>query len=726
MRPETSHLMQPARRLVAPMWRRHAPALFGYLGLGLLVLLPLLPHATTAIPGGPIAAVDGWQNVWNIWWVQVAISTGRDPFVTDLLFYPHGVPLHLQTLSSVNALLALPITALWGPVAGYNAALLAALVLSGLAGYALALHVCHDRLAAFLAGAAFTLSPFHLTRVFDGQLELVALQWPACYALFLLRALAGGRRREALLAGLFLALTGLSSWYYLLFMALSSAVCIPLWLAGRSLRGAGETRADIGSSARHIFSQSALIALVGALLLLPVVLPAFATAQGHNGAVFSANPDELQARSTNLLDPWLPSYLHPLWGDGVLRAVSQAWHDYNGDWNVALGYSVLALAALGATTAWRRAWPWLALAGFGLLFALGPELQIGPWRSGLPLPYALLDALPGLSLGRRPHLFMAVVTLALVPPFALGVAALRRGPERRRLLLPAVALLLGFELLPAPLPLHQADVPPYVAALAGGEGAVLELPPARYKYVEPQRAQLVHGRPIFGGYLARPPQYPYVNEAPALRALWQMRPDPDLAFASSAVDPIALLFYYGVRDIVVRWDQLLPEQVERVNASMQQVLPGLAPVYTDETTSIYRVPATPLQPFAMPVGAGWHPIEEQDGTRWRWMADAGDILLLNPGPGLVRIDVQLELQSYLRERAVAIALGDHPLGTWAIPPRAHQLSLTLWLPPGEHRLRLQAEAEPEQRANSGRRLSVALLQLQSRIVPVQLTTDPEP
>ncbi|NTW98232.1 MAG: hypothetical protein HGB28_06765, partial [Oscillochloris sp.] len=209
--------------------RHYLIALAGYALASLLIMAPALPQFATAIPGGLVAAVDGWQNVWNLWWVQQALATGRNPFFSDMIFYPQGVSLALQTLGISNGVLALPVTALWGPTAGYNAAVLLALALSGLAGYALALEVSGDRVASFLAGLIFTCSPYHLTRVYDGQLELIALQWPTFYALFLVRALTRRSPRDALLAGLFLALTGYTSLYYLIFMGLFSLAALALW-----------------------------------------------------------------------------------------------------------------------------------------------------------------------------------------------------------------------------------------------------------------------------------------------------------------------------------------------------------------------------------------------------------------------------------------------------------------------------------------------------------------
>jgi len=706
--PISSHVQIRAQGGPRPIHAHWAFAVAGYLAAGLLVLAPLLPRFGDAIPGGPVAAVDGWQNVWNLWWTSRALAAGRNPFYTDLLFFPEGAPLYLQTLGITNGLLALPATALWGPVAGYNLALLLSLVLGGLGAYALALHVGAGPRAAFVAGLFFTCSPYHLTRIYDGQLELAAVQWLPFFTLFLLRAIRGGQRRDALLAGLLLAAIGYTSWYYLLFMAIISAAIVLLSATRRAPLAGGAL------SAARRWSQAALTALVAAALLLPALLPAFA----GRGDVVAERAEETAARSANLLDVLLPSYLHPIWGDALFTAVGRAWHDYSGDWNAALGYAPLALAAIAAWRAPRAAAPWLAMLALSLLFALGPELQVGPWRSGLPLPYALLDALPGLSLGRRPALFVAVATVALVPLTVLGLAALSQLPRQRRWV-PALAVgVLAFELLPRPYPLLSAEVPAVYAELAGRPGALLEVPPPRYKYSLPQLAQTIHGRPLLGGYLARSPRYPWPGEAPGLRSLWGMRPVAGAPFIAGSAGPLAAMRAYGVGDVVVRWDQIAPERHAEVEAALAQALPGLPPAYADGAISVFQVPNGPLAPVAGLAGAGWGRPEGDEGRSWRWMGERGEIVLVNPGRQPVIAELSLRVQSYGGPRDLRLALDGADLGAQPLGAAEQALRLRLPLPPGLHRLALLADPVRENGDPDARLLSLALLDAQLATRPL--------
>lgn len=442
-----------------------------YLGLALLVLAPALATFARAVPGGAVAAADGWQNVWNLWWTHRALMAGESPFYTRMIFYPEGADLTGQTLSITNGLLALPVTALFGPVAGYNFTLVTSFVLAGLGGYALAREVTGRPAAAFVGGLVLAFGPFHMTKVWDGQLELIAIHWLPLYVLFLVRAAGGrGQWRDALLAGALLAVVGYTSWYYLYFMAVASLMGAALWLPWRAgprawLRGLG---------------RLALAALVGAALLAPAIGGLLRSALAGTGP--SASTGLLPERSATLLDFWLPSYLHPLMGPSVL-ALGSSWHAGVAAWNVALGYTPVLLALVALWRAPRAAWRWAALAGAACLLALGPWLAIGPWQTGVPLPYAALAALPGGNLSHRPGHFVVIACVAMVPLVALGLSVLldraeawRGGVGGRDTTLPAasggpgpaaVSTLLpptpaspgdGVTIIPAPLEVEAAPV----------------------------------------------------------------------------------------------------------------------------------------------------------------------------------------------------------------------------------------------------------------------------
>lgn len=682
--------------------RWHGPAVAGYLLLSLLVLWPVLPHAASAIPGGPVAAIDGWQNVWNLWWAQRALAAGTNPFFTNLLYYPDGVSLYLQTINISNGVLFWPVATLFGPVAAYNAAVFVALALAGLGGYALALHVTGDRLAAFAGGAVFAFSPFHMTKIWDGQLELISLQWIAWYALFLLRAVEQRRWRDSLLAAVFLALVGYTSWYYFLFTAVYSVLFVLLWL----------TAAQNWTARRGMLVHAMGVAAGGALLLGPILLPALQTV-GLNTTPqdISANMDSIMLRSANLLDFWLPSAIHPLWGQAVVDLAGKQWHPDVAGWNMGLGYTALALALLGGVMAWRLAWRWWALLLLMLLCALGPLLQVGARQTSIALPYMWLLRLPGASIAWRPSHFVVIATLMLAPLVALGMRALRQRTQRPWLVAAAALLLIGLEYMPPRWPVNMPDVDPYYATLPPGSGALLELPPP-FESGQRLEEQMVHGRPILAGYVARQPAYPFAEEVPGVRQLWRMKAEEDTLLQETPAMNLAALRYYGIEQVIVHWSELEPKQREDMQKALEQVLPGVAPTYADSVLSAYSVPHGDPAPFAYFAGKDWYDEEHDDARRWRWLQRDGVLVLVNTDHHERQLDLRMQVASYEIPRPLALAFDGQPLPAQQLTPHPVELHLVLHVPPGEHLLRFQSPASPEQDGTRQLSMVVTAVQMQ--------------
>jgi hypothetical protein len=98
----------PARRL-----REAAVALAAYLVLFVVITFPLIRSFSTHFfaDGG-----DGAQNVWNIWWVNEAVTTLHElPWYTRYLHFPHGTTLVGHTLNAFNGFLCCRSSASSGP-----------------------------------------------------------------------------------------------------------------------------------------------------------------------------------------------------------------------------------------------------------------------------------------------------------------------------------------------------------------------------------------------------------------------------------------------------------------------------------------------------------------------------------------------------------------------------------------------------------------------------------
>jgi hypothetical protein len=182
---------------------------------------------------------------------------------------------------------------------------------------------------------------------------------------------------------------------------------------------------------------------------------------------------------------------------------------------------------------WRRGWRpsrlWVTMTVAFALLALGPFVRIADVNTSIPGPWALLRYAPIVGLARTPARFAAVMTLGLSILFASALAWYgRTRPGSRRRVLIATGALLAFELLPAPLLLHSAEVPALYrrVAEAPADVTLLELPfgvrdgtsSAGNFTARTQFFQTAHGKTIMGGYLSRV----------AARSVAEMRANPVL------------------------------------------------------------------------------------------------------------------------------------------------------------------------------------------------------
>jgi hypothetical protein len=334
----------------------------------------------------------------------------------------------------------------------------------------------------------------------------------------LLLAVAAERRdwRLALGGG---ALIGLSPWFGF-YVGLHAAVIAVVVAFGALF-------------ARRLTLPVAGAALAGALVpvlpLIPVLRVYAAFSERHQLAFqenFHAGESWDLATTLRPQEAWLHLPLHAIWPQ--LPPPSPLAFDPPNP-----GYVAVLLAAAGLV--WLRSrwsWPWVALAALAALclaLALGPDVVWMTRPTGIPGPYRLLAALPGVASLRAPVRFFEVAFPALALFSAAGAKALLdRVGERGA---PAVgALLVALVVLEAPashaVPLREiAPDAVYEALIAlPGDGPVYdELVVAnraqcRHRRSSALRAALDHGRPLLGGVYARP--FPEIADVNRRASAW--------------------------------------------------------------------------------------------------------------------------------------------------------------------------------------------------------------
>jgi hypothetical protein len=472
--------LSPGLRLIAPI--------IAYLLVSVAATWPLAIRWRGWVPGFG----DWGQNMWALWWTRESLLTlKQSPFFTHYLFYPEGVTLLFHPLDVADGLLTLPLYGLVGGDISYNLIVLLSFVLSGLGVYYLGLELGQRREAAFVAGLAFTLMPYHFLRLELGHLNLSSSQWIPFYLLFLFKFVRGGRSRFAFLAVLFMILNALGSWYYVMACGLVS-------LAGLTW-GFGGTIAWPRQMLRV-----AVVLFLAVLALSPLLRPMFQLLD-QTEWVGEHNP---LRHSVDVLSFWVPGppSTWAVWFEDIW--ISYAAQNREPGASAYLGYSVLVLSLIGLAGRRRKqVWWWLMVGlGFAML-ALGPQLQMDGEIFEVKLPYYYLDTfVPGFSISGIPGRFVVLTSLAMAVSAGYGLSELmRRWPRQASLLGLTAALLVSLEFLATPVSGSDTALPQFYAVMAAENQSytVIDLKwDANYLL----HAQTVHGKPLVGGWLARLPK----------------------------------------------------------------------------------------------------------------------------------------------------------------------------------------------------------------------------
>jgi hypothetical protein len=396
-----------------------------------LATWPAALHLGRAIPGA--ATSDAYDHLWGYAWFASKLAHGELPLRTTTSHWPSGGLLWF--VDPVGALLSLPFQAIGGAAVGYTFAVLLQLWGGMAAAYAVAWADARDCAAAVLAGVIFGASPYAVSLVFSGTVEYLNLAPLPLFWLTTRRALAGGARRDALLAAACWAWATFGNFYYAAFCGL--LFCIALLVE----RGRGMA----------VLERAATVLLGYAALAGPLLAVAGWTLSSPDAVVAQESAPGWSYRSLPATD--LLTFLRP--GDYYFPDNRQMGNfgiihvDY-------LGWVAVFAALVGA---WRAPAVRLPL-GIAMVLALGPTLAIHQApvmvaHTPIPLPDTLLY-LPGSPFRFVHHPYRLVV----LPMLFLGLAAARAVVGRPRIAIALAGAVLAETLLlsPAIHPLPMADV----------------------------------------------------------------------------------------------------------------------------------------------------------------------------------------------------------------------------------------------------------------------------
>ncbi|MBN1401621.1 MAG: hypothetical protein JXA74_12330, partial [Anaerolineae bacterium] len=333
-------------------WPTRVLVLLLFLLLTLGMTYPLVLHLTTAIPGPP------WDNfVWlyDLWWFRHSVvDLGQWPTINETIFAPFGYDLRLSETMLANKALIAPVL-FWGnEIVAYNVFLILTFVLTGYTTYLLIDYLTDNLYAAFLGAAVFSFCPYRMHAMAAGWLPLLATHWIPLVFLYLERTLREARWQYALALGLFVALTILSSWYYLYIVG--SMLLVYLLIRLYPWR--------MGLRRAHLLRNLALAAFAIVVLVAPVAMPVVMNRSGEMGWPLA----EVEKWAASVEDAFLPNVYHPVWGERFLslRAFTLRYPWYAPGF-IYLGILSTVLALAGIVYGRSRFGVIGALAGVGLI-----------------------------------------------------------------------------------------------------------------------------------------------------------------------------------------------------------------------------------------------------------------------------------------------------------------------------------------------------------------------
>jgi len=504
-----------------PRFPHALPALF-FVVLVLALNYPLALHLGTHVASNPYD--DTFEVLWQLAHTRQAVfDTHTNPFFTPDVFYPHGWYLASGAQPTWYYVLLAPLTAAVGPVAAYNLITLATFAVGGFGVYWLARRLTGRTAAALIAGCAYMVAPFFTSRL-GGHTHVLFAMMFLPYALgAMLSAMTAETRawRWVALAGVLLAATVLSHWYFLFIATL------PLGAAALSVPSAVSWRRRLSR-----------LAVLGAITLALISPAALLTQQARaamfpGGGTFRLSDVEQHGISPdyylgpNPMQPWTRT-----WVGRVFPVSNEA--------DIAsLGYATLALALVGLlATPWRQTRPFVVMGLVAFVLSLGATLRwrgqrvlvdapdwliraAGPLTRDLILPAGQLPillpnvilyyTLPFYSSVRVWARYAAPLTLAVALLAGFGAAWLLGKGRGGKLLVGLLGAVVLFEGLTVPyvafndVAVNDRAVNDWLAAQPQGT-AIIEYP-RPWVETTAMYSQSLHGQSVVNGYMSFMPDY---------------------------------------------------------------------------------------------------------------------------------------------------------------------------------------------------------------------------
>jgi len=387
---------------------------------------------------------DNKQYVYIIGHTAEALSQGHSPFIDPRLNYPDQLSIAATDIPFLTIIASVPFTLLFNSTLSYNFIIFFSAVLSGYFTYLWLLELTQSRLSALIGGMAFLLIPYRVVHSY-GHLQLISTQFIPLF----FRTVHNILQKKSLTwynlftLSMVTFLVGASSQYYLMMCLLGTIVYglliqpypsyylkLGLWL-GLAL--------GLGA----IISALPYLAVLGETTYIPYTL--------EETRLWSASPQDF----------FIPSRLHPLWGNWLEQIYPAIPKGRLIEQTLYLGTITLILAFISLfsyrnSNHKQKSRIWIGMVLFGLILALGTDLHHNgqPLQPDHPiwLPGYYLTRLPFTDLMRVWSRFTIIAMLFTSLLAGLGLFFLQQlAPKRAKLIAITSIGLLFLDLVPGRL-----------------------------------------------------------------------------------------------------------------------------------------------------------------------------------------------------------------------------------------------------------------------------------
>lgn len=480
---------------------------------------PVAPHIATYVAG---EGGDPWQTLWRF---EEKARGGSALFYQDV--FGQGEP----RLANLSVWPWMPLYMMLGQPIAYNSIWLLSFVLSGYAMYLLVhcltasqkrdhasrgtRYAVLENAPAFLAGLYYMFLPYHAAHAL-GHFGAMQTQW---LPFIILVALMWWRRptiAKTVLLGILVTIQAWTEHHYLLWLIIF-AVFTALFYRRELVQ---QLRLKTQNSKYKI--QTLILAII---VFLGVVLPYVPTARLalSKNTPLELGQQQLIRFSADVFSFVTPASFHPLWGKPVDSVFAS---NFTG--NVVEATQYLGIVTLLLLTFFHRSIPqrtklfWGSTALLFAIIALGPRLHLFGTVTGIPLPYALVDSLPGIASIRA--VARAGVMTGLAVAVLLGYVLHKELRRREVAAVVAMIILVGFLFIP--MPTQSARLSAAYQTLAKHSGKTVIEIPAATNYVAASRAlyaSQLHGKEVVANIALERAQDPAdVAEVKALPAIKQL------------------------------------------------------------------------------------------------------------------------------------------------------------------------------------------------------------